>query len=72
MVDKRCPAGVCKKLLRYEIDPEKCRGCTACSRKCPVNAITGNVKQPHVIDQAKCIKCGTCLDTCRFGAISKK
>ena len=72
VVDKRCPAGVCKKLLRYEIDPDKCRGCTACSRKCPVNAITGTVKQPHVIDQAKCIKCGTCIDTCRFGAISKK
>ncbi len=72
VVDKRCPAGVCKKLLRYEIDPDKCRGCTACARKCPVNAITGTVKQPHVIDQAKCIKCGTCMDTCRFGAISKK
>ena len=72
VVEKRCPAGVCKKLLHYEIDPEKCRGCTACSRKCPVNAITGVVKQPHVIDQAKCIKCGTCMDTCRFGAISKK
>ena len=72
MVEKRCPAGVCKKLLRYEIDPDKCRGCTACARTCPVNAISGTVKQPHVIDQTKCIKCGTCLDTCRFGAISKK
>ena len=72
VVEKRCPAGVCKKLLRYEIDPDKCRGCTACARKCPVNAINGVVKQPHVIDQAKCIKCGTCMDTCRFGAISKK
>ena len=72
VVEKRCPAGVCKKLLRYEIDPDKCRGCTACARKCPVNAINGTVKQPHVIDQAKCIKCGTCMDTCRFGAISKK
>ncbi len=72
VVEKRCPAGVCKKLLRYEIDPDKCRGCTACARKCPVNAITGVVKQPHVIDQTKCIKCGTCIDTCRFGAISKK
>ncbi len=72
VVEKRCPAGVCKKLLHYEIDPDKCRGCTACARKCPVNAINGVVKQPHVIDQAKCIKCGTCMDTCRFGAISKK
>ena len=72
VVEKRCPAGACKKLLHYEIDPDKCRGCTACARKCPVNAINGVVKQPHVIDQAKCIKCGTCMDTCRFGAISKK
>ena len=72
VVEKRCPAGVCKKLLRYEIDPDKCRGCTACARKCPVNAISGAVKQPHVIDQAKCIKCGSCMETCRFGAISKK
>ena len=72
VVEKRCPAGVCTKLLHDEIDPDKCRGCTACARKCPVNAINGVVKQPHVIDQAKCIKCGTCMDTCRFGAISKK
>ncbi len=70
--DKTCPAGVCKKLLRYTIDPEKCKGCTACARKCPVNAISGELKKPHVIDQSKCIKCGTCIDTCKFGAISKK
>ena len=72
IVDKRCPAGVCKNLLRFVIDPVKCKGCTACARKCPVNAITGAIKQPHEIDQAKCIKCGSCIDTCKFGAISKK
>ena len=72
IVDKRCPAGVCKSLLRFVIDPDKCKGCTACARKCPVNAITGSIKQPHVIDTAKCIKCGTCIETCKFGAISKK
>ncbi|MBR3166513.1 MAG: NADH-quinone oxidoreductase subunit NuoF [Lachnospiraceae bacterium] len=72
VVEKRCPAGVCKGLLSYTIDPEKCKGCTACYRKCPVEAISGTVKQPHVIDQSKCIKCGSCLDTCKFGAITKK
>ncbi len=72
VVDKRCPAGVCKNLLSFTIDPDKCKGCTACARKCPVSAISGTVKQPHVIDQSKCIKCGTCIDTCKFGAISKK
>ena len=70
--DKKCPAGQCKDLLSYVINPEKCMGCTACARKCPVAAITGTVKQPHSIDQAKCIKCGTCIDTCKFGAISKQ
>ena len=72
IVDKRCPAGVCKNLLRFVIDPAKCKGCTACARKCPVGAITGAIKQPHVIDPEKCIKCGSCIDTCKFGAISKK
>ncbi len=72
IVDKRCPAGVCKNLLRFVIDPDKCKGCTACARKCPVNAISGSIKQPHVIDTAKCIKCGSCIETCKFGAISKK
>jgi len=69
--EKRCPAGVCKNLLTFHIDPEKCRGCTMCARSCPADAITGTVKQPHVIDVDKCIKCGTCMDNCKFGAISK-
>ncbi len=72
VVEKRCPAGVCKDLLTYEIDAEKCKGCTLCARQCPVGAITGVVKQPHVIDKSKCIKCGACMEKCRFGAISKK
>lgn len=70
--EKRCPAGVCKALLRYEIDPDKCKGCTLCARNCPVNAISGEVKKPHVINTAVCIKCGACMDSCRFGAISRK
>ena len=71
VVDKRCPAGVCKKLLNFSIDPEKCKGCTLCARKCPVGAISGTVKNPHTIDTTKCIKCGACMDNCKFGAISK-
>ena len=70
--EKRCPAGACKKLARFIIDPEKCKGCSACARKCPVNAISGQIKSPFVIDQDKCIKCGTCVDSCKFGAIYKK
>ena len=72
VVEKRCPAGVCKKLLSYEIIADKCRGCTACARKGPVGAISGSVKQPHVIDKSKCVKCGVCMETCKFGAILKK
>ena len=72
VVDKKCPAGVCKSLMHYEIDPVKCKGCTACTRVCPVGAISGSVKNPHVIDVAKCIKCGACISKCRFDAISKK
>ena len=71
VVDKKCPAGVCKNLLQYKIDADKCRGCTACARKCPVGAISGAVKEPHTIDTAKCIKCGACIATCKFGAIYK-
>jgi NADP-reducing hydrogenase subunit HndC len=70
--EKRCPAGVCKNLLTYSIIEDKCKGCTACARKCPVGAISGTVKNPHTIDPAKCIKCGACIATCKFGAIIKK
>lgn len=70
--EKRCPAGVCKNLLTYFIEADKCRGCTACARACPAGAITGAIKQPHVIDTAKCLKCGACIEKCKFGAISKK
>ncbi|HJA26464.1 MAG TPA: NADH-quinone oxidoreductase subunit NuoF [Candidatus Fournierella merdigallinarum] len=69
--DKRCPAGVCKALLTYKIDPDKCRGCTLCARACPAGAINGSVRNPHNIDTLKCVKCGACMETCRFGAISK-
>ena len=67
--DKKCPAHVCRNLLEYKISADKCRGCTLCMRGCPVQAIQGKAKEPHVIDPQKCIKCGACLATCRFGAI---
>lgn len=70
--DKTCPAGVCKSLIRYEIIADKCKGCTLCARNCPVKAISGTVKQPHVIDAEKCIKCGLCMSNCKFGAIITK
>ena len=70
--EKRCPAGVCHKLLNFEIDPAKCKGCTLCARNCPVGAISGKVREAHVIDAKKCIKCGACMEKCKFGAISKK
>ncbi|WMJ23417.1 NADH-quinone oxidoreductase subunit NuoF [Paludicola sp. MB14-C6] len=72
VVDKKCPAGVCKDLLSFEIIADKCKGCTLCSRVCPVGAIQGTVKNPHSIDKSKCIKCGACIEKCRFDAIVKK
>ena len=69
---KKCPAGVCKSLLSYYIDTDKCKGCTLCRRNCPVNAISGEVKAPHEIDTSKCIKCGQCIAHCKFGAITIK
>ena len=68
--DKKCPAGECMDLLHYRIDPEKCKGCTMCARNCPVKAISGETKKPHVIDESKCIKCGHCMTLCKFDAIS--
>ncbi len=70
--DKKCPAGVCKNLVTFKIVEDKCKGCTKCARNCPVGAITGTVKEPHVIDTAKCIKCGACVDSCPFKAIIKE
>ena len=70
--EKKCPAHHCQALLSYVIDPEKCRGCTACARVCPGGAISGEVKKPHTIDPSKCLKCGACIEKCRFGAISKQ
>ncbi len=70
--EKKCPAGVCKSLLNYYIEPDKCRGCTLCARNCPANAISGTVKSAHEIDTAKCIKCGQCIAHCKFNAIVKK
>ena len=72
VVDKKCPAGVCKDLLMYEIVADKCKGCTLCARKCPVDAISGERKEAHVIDTNKCIKCGVCISNCKFDAIIKK
>ena len=72
IVDKKCPAGVCKSLLSYEIVSDKCKGCSACSRVCPVGAISGKIKEPFTIDKSKCIKCGACIEKCRFNAIIKK
>ena len=72
IVDKKCPAGVCKDLLQYKIDPDKCKGCTLCARTCPADAIIGKVKEVHMINPEKCLKCGACMEKCRFGAIYKE
>lgn len=68
--ERRCPSGVCKNLIQYHILPDKCTGCRACAKGCPVNAISGEVKQAHEINQAICTKCGLCIDTCRYDAIT--
>ena len=72
IVDKKCAAHECANLLKYEINADLCRGCTLCSKKCPVNAISGTVKNPHMIDMDKCIKCGNCVSVCRFNAVEVK
>ena len=69
--DKKCPAGECSDLIEYTIFVDKCKGCTLCARNCPVDAISGSVKKPHTIDQNKCIKCGKCYSSCKFGAVVK-
>ncbi len=70
IVDKKCPARKCEALLTYTIDPEKCTGCTLCARNCPTNAISGKVKETHILDQDLCIKCGNCYDVCNFDAVN--
>ena len=73
IVDKKCPAHICKSLMQYYIDPDLCRKCSKCSRSCPVNAISGVPgKEAYKIDQSKCIKCGACMASCPFNAISKR
>jgi NADH:ubiquinone oxidoreductase subunit F (NADH-binding) len=67
--DKKCVAGVCKNLFHYEIDPDVCTGCTLCAKKCPQEAIAGEKKEPHELDQERCIKCGICYDVCKFNSI---
>lgn len=71
IIDKKCPAGQCKKLITYYIDPELCRGCSKCARNCPVDAISGEIKSPFTIDTSKCIKCGACIENCSFGAVKE-
>jgi len=70
--DKKCPAGVCRELIQYAIDSEECTGCGACVKACPESAITGEKKEPRLINQELCIKCGACYDVCKFDAITKK
>lgn len=68
-IQKKCPAGVCKELIIYRIDKEKCTGCMVCLRSCSVNAISGEKQKPHEINIEKCIKCGSCFEVCRFNAV---
>jgi len=69
--EKTCPALVCKALIKYQIDPDRCKGCALCAKNCPAQAIIGNPGSPYIIDQDKCIKCGTCVEVCPFNAIMK-
>jgi NAD-dependent dihydropyrimidine dehydrogenase PreA subunit len=69
ILERKCPAGVCKALITYTIDAEACTGCTACARQCPQDAISGERKEAHVIDQELCIRCDVCLDTCQYDAV---
>jgi formate hydrogenlyase subunit 6/NADH:ubiquinone oxidoreductase subunit I len=70
ILEHKCPAKHCQPLLTYSIDAAKCTGCTLCARKCPTKAISGEVKAAHTIDQNLCIKCGNCVDVCRFNAVT--
>ena len=69
ILDRKCPAGVCKALITYRIDPDACTGCTLCAKKCPQECISGERKQTHIIDETKCIRCGVCKDVCNFDAV---
>jgi NADH-quinone oxidoreductase subunit F len=71
IIDKRCPTNNCEALASYRINPEKCKSCSLCAHKCPVNAISGKKGAPYIIDQEKCIKCGACVEICKFAAVVK-